>query len=287
MIVHIGYHKTGTSFLQQHVFPNMQGINYYDYAYCTQLFAPLLQQNTLQFNANIWAKKLHQNPNTLYSFESLVGNMGTGLYNVEIAYRLKAMGFTKIIISIRNQQKMLESLYRQYIQQGGVVKSKAFFDEKMGLFNWHYCDYYPLICKYVQLFGKQNVHILSQESLRNEASIVIQNLVQFTGAKGITPNKAQKANNSLSSTSIHLLRIINHFTYNYYRPSNLLSNKISTWKFRYLLQQWIDPFVVAKLFRNRPFVAPHLTQKALNYYAPNNKKLAHEFKLNLAPYNYW
>lgn len=288
MIIHIGYHKTGTTFLQRSVFPNIKGITYYDYAFSKKLFTGLAKKPTLEFNSDQFKTDLDNN-NSLYSFEALVGEMGIGTYNFEIANRLKEVGFKKVIISIRNQLSMLESLYRQYIQVGGVVKPKFYFDETNGLFRFNYCDYYKLIEYYKELFCKENVHIIIQEELIEKKQETLKKLLDFIGYNlEIEENsiKRNRSNYSLSRLSIKLLRVINHFTYNYYRPSNLLSKRISTHNIRFLLQKYLDPYLIANLSGKKPFLPKQVADKAISYYAKNNSRLEKEYNLDLKQYRY-
>ncbi len=281
MIVHIGYHKTGTTFLQKNVFPKIRGLKYYNYETCAKYFKPLVSQTTLEFDAKPFIEQLDNSEKALYSYEALVGKMGIGTYNVEIAQRLADIGFKKIVVSIKNQGQMLESIYRQYIQQGGVLKPNDFFEEKYSLFRWSYLDYHSLIAQYVKLFGKENVLVFLQEELKTNQTVVIKQLCDFLEVEQIKEVPTLTTNRSLSSTSIKLLRIINHFTFNHYRPSNLLSNKITTWKFRNVLQSKIDPVIFSKLFKNKPFVPKRIAVQIEERCGEGNRELQREFGLNL------
>ena len=156
-IVHIGYHKTATTFLQNVVFPTIKGVNYVDYQNCAEQFKDLYSSNTLWFNSRV-KEQFKIQANGLYSLEELVGSMGTGTYNYEIAQRLKDVGFKKVILTIRRQDKMVESIYRQHIQIGGILKPYSFITEP-NFFRWSYLDYYALIERYAQLFGTENIPV--------------------------------------------------------------------------------------------------------------------------------
>lgn len=288
MIIHVGYPKTGSTFLQENIYPHLKGVTYYDYEHCRKLFRLLINHNSIDFDAETFKQHFNQQSNDFYSFEVLVGKLANGEYNIELAHRLKALGFKQIIISLRNQQSIFESLYRQYIQQGGVLKAKDFFREEMREFRWSYLDYYPLVQYYANLFGKENVFIFLQEELRNNQTKVLNNFTDFIGAAKLNklPPSKKKGNKSLSSAAIKLLRVLNHSTNNYYRPSNLISSKITTWKFRYLLQEWGDPLLISKIFSNKPLVPKNISQQIPKRYRDNNLKLQETYHLNLKQYHY-
>lgn len=286
MIVHIGYHKTGTTYLQNKIFPSIYGINYYGDKEYGNFLKSVLLKNSLEFDPKEVSASLDTSSTALYSKEALVGTMGLGTYNAEIAHRLARIGAERIIITIRNQPDMLEGIYRQYIQQGGVLKPKEFFQEDFQRFKWNYLDYYSLIHHYAEIFGKENMLIILHERLKHEQEAVLSEIANFLNTKAAEPIQNSASNRSLSSISIKMLRIINHFTYNSYRPSNLLSNKITTWKFRYMLQSFIDPYIVNKLFNNQPLVPKQYQKEANRIYVAGNDKLNKEFALHLQEYDY-
>ncbi len=286
MTVHIGYHKTGTTFLQNNVFPHLEEIDYVGYAQCRKLFEPVYSDTTLEFDP-----AAHQHfsaaGDKLYSFERLVGDMGIGDYNYEIAGRLHALGFKKVIVTIRRQDKMAESIYRQYVQQGGVQKPKPFFKDRH-YFRWSYLEYDKLLDRYIDLFGIENILVLPQEELREDQAGAIKRITDFCGATNWNPPARQKRPNaSLSYRSIQLLRVINHFTYNHYRRSQLISRRITTWKFRHLLETYIDPYFVRKLFGERKFVAKQENERIRAQFAAVNRKLEKRFGLDLQAYGYY
>lgn len=286
MIVHIGYHKTGTTFLQNNVFPRLEGLEYVSYAECRQLFAAVYSDTTLEFDPEVHTQFTGAG-HTLYSLERLVGDMGIGDYNYEIAGRLRALGFRKVIVTIRRQDKMTESIYRQYVQQGGVQKAGAYFADR-DYFRWSYLEYDKLLARYVDLFGRENMLVLPQEFLRKDAPGAIKLLADFCGATGYqSPNRYKRPNSSLSYRSIQLLRVINHFTYNHYRRSHLVSRRITTWKFRHLLEAYLDPYLIRRLFGARKFVSSARSARIRAQYEPSNRRLAELFGLELAQYGYF
>ncbi|PLX10433.1 MAG: hypothetical protein C0594_04985 [Marinilabiliales bacterium] len=287
MIVHIGYQKTGTTFLQNAIFKNLEGVQYYEYGHCRKIFLPFVKSTTLEFDKKKYVSLLDQSDKALYSYEGLVGSLGVGTYNTEIAYRLKDVGFKKVMITIRRQTSMLESVYKQYIHDGGVLKPHKYFAEDSLFFKWSFLDYYSLIMHYVDLFGRKNVLINLQEDLLRNAENVITQIVEFTNAGSINESDEQSKNVSLTTASVQVMRILNHMTYNFYRPSHLITRKISSEKVRGVLEVTLDP-VVRKLGSGKKRVIPKkYIDKANQLYKKNNALLDKEFELGMEAYNYY
>ena len=289
MILHIGYHKTGTTFLQNNVFPAFPEVNYYDLVLCKKLFNDVYRRSTLEFDAAAVLSEIesHQVKDNglphLYSCELLVGEIGLGTIKKEIADRVKQLGFKKIIITIRNQKRILDSIYRQYIQQGGTAKVDEYFNGRSPLFDYGYCSYYALCSYYIDLFGKENVLIVMQEDLKKNQSAVIKSIADFIGTASPAELRSDKpSNTSLSNLSLSLFRFINHFTFNYYRPSQILSDKITSWKFRHLLQRYLDPWFFSKISSNKSFITPEHSKFIEQYYAKGNQKIGRRIRTRLS-----
>jgi hypothetical protein len=283
MIVHIGFHKTGTTFLQKKLFPSLDGINYKNYAESEILLKSIYDDTTVEYK-NSDSQTLNLPENTLLSYEGLVGKFCTGHYSYEIALRLKQAGVTKILITIRRRDKMLESLYRQYVQLGGVLSASNFIKSRK-YFRWSYLDYRTLINHYIDLFGNQNVLVLCQEELNKDIESVIKKLENFLPVRHTRKKVYDRENRSLSFWSIHLLRFVNYFTYHHYSQSHLVSKKITTWKFRYVLQQVIDPFL-RKMLGDRNFFSDDFKKTVKRKYARDNRELNRQLELDMEKYGY-
>ena len=231
MIIHIGYPKTGTTFLQKCVFPEIKGITYHDYDECLKLFTPLFTRNTIGW----WFSGLYLKGNhELYSLERLSGELGTGMFNYEIAGRLHDIGFKKVIICTREKEAWIPSIYKQYIQQGGTLKYKSWLSNER-FFQDSYADHNLLVSVYKRIFGNKNVLVIKHENLISCPQITVSLIADFCGGSiGEVNNRV--VNKSLSGISIKILRFMNHFTANYYRPTSIFGRHFTTWKIRSFLQ---------------------------------------------------
>ncbi|MEP4534824.1 MAG: hypothetical protein ABJ004_17155 [Cyclobacteriaceae bacterium] len=289
-IVHIGYPKTATTFLQWEVFPRLENYNYIDYHSAHNIFLDLIYLDDLDYEEGkvrkLLSDKLREGDN-LISYEALSGApfKFKGLNRSNVPARLKALGFDKVIITVRDQVSILDSMYRQYVVQGGTMKFQDFVDVEgkwnpyLRSFNLSYLKYDRLVERYFDVFGRANVLILRQEWLKTDPRKFEELLCEFTGDK-IEFGQSKQANQSLTNVSIKLLRVINHFTYNSERPSQLISKRISTklvWK---LFAVVLDPFFFSLFSSRKTFLTDTYIQFVKEYYRESNKRLESLISLN-------
>lgn len=246
IICHIGFPKTGTTYLQKNVFPLIKNLNYIESGEIKHLLHDLIEKDDSYFNkANIREELMQMhisNTNMLLSYEPLTGHhLKTEFPNrSQIARRLKAVGVDKIIITIRNQLDVLESTYKQYIKSGGVLKLSNFFNLNNNSNPYFFIDYFnyeKIVELYSEIFGIENVKVIQFENLFLNTSPFENLLAHFLNVENtdFSSQTEFKVNKSLSNFSTKLLRIINHFTYNSYRPSSLVSKKFSSYRFYKIL----------------------------------------------------
>lgn len=293
IIVHIGYHKTGTTYLQKKIYPNIQNLKYYDYL-SENLFPGMSSKSSFDVDLDRINEKLNSlgHDRILYSQEGLVGPLfyNSGINAKEIADNLKKLNVSKIIITLRNQVSLIDSIYRQYIQEGGVARFNHFIKGWRYSFDLDHLNFYRLINYYSSLFGKENVLIILSEQIRENEAEVIRQLENFTNGTYIENNKnlnPRQSNISLSNLSIILLRFINHFTYSNHRPScAILPNNFTTWKIRYALQRLIDPYLFSRISGRKLLINKKTIDFLSGHYRANNVKLQKEYDLDIARYGY-
>jgi len=79
----------------------------------------------------------------------------------------------------------------------------------------------------------------------------------------------------LTKKKTNLLRIINHFTYNQFRQSHLLTNKINTKNFHYLLKK------IPIFNKKESYITDKYFDIICNFYEDSNTMLEKDFGLNL------
>ena len=128
-----------------------------------------------------------------------------------------------------------------------------------------YFDYYPIYRLYAEKFGQPNVLVLQYENLQNAS--FLDDLFSFLDIKPFDINFDDAINPSLSYQKTRMLRLINHMTYNSFRPSHLISKKIST-AFFYRRLSRIPFFNSRKTFLN-----PHKRKTIASFYKESNERL--------------
>ncbi len=207
LLLHIGYHKTGTTWLQRSLFDH-DTRGFYPLSYKSRervrsvdLTRPFVYDedgafiHPLGFAADKLRKQfeteLNWQPSAMpvISSEQFTGNPHSGGFDQkEIADRLNAVfPNAKVFMVIREQKSMLMSTYFQYLLGGGARSLNSYvnepFDGRLPMFAKHYFKYHYLVDYYQQLFGRDNLLVLPFEMFRREPELFITELAEFTGAE--------------------------------------------------------------------------------------------------------
>lgn len=193
MIIHIGYHKTGTTFLQNKIFSDIQLFKNFSKGSPksgVEFFIPdAACENSSIFKVSsdaVSLSELHEPSRPLVvSNEDLLGHSYSGgVWAKQIAENIKAkVPEAKIIITIRRQDKLAMSLYGHYLRGGGIASFDYFFSEKFNLqipfFNLGFFDFYECYQYYCRNFGEKNVLILPYEQLLASPTAYFNSLYEF------------------------------------------------------------------------------------------------------------
>lgn len=282
-IIHIGMPRTASTFLQREFFPHVSGFEFYgvDRSQYSEAFQKILYQDDSYFNAEEIAAELAPiaENNSILSNELFVGQ---SLYlqstnRTRTARRLKQFfPEAEIVLMLRNQVSLLESLYSIGIYSGMTVNPEdyiRFLDAPSNTDNPLYSTfaeaettegYYfsNLIELYRSLFP--NVHVLLFEDFKSGPAPFAERLSQMLNLK--TPpikNPEKRVNKSLSARQIKLIRRLN-----LYKPV-LNRGAFGKRVFRFKLR-----FVEHYISGNRSFKFDDLLiEKLKNVYKEDNDKL--------------
>jgi hypothetical protein len=246
LVFHIGYHKTGSSFLQKQVFEKsmtFNRINQYS------INRAIIQQGPFHFNVN-QAKEFIKNEsreNTInvFSNERLSGDPHSGGRDAkEIAERIKMIApSAKILIVVREQISAILSSYSQYIRAVGSLSLSEYINSTskrdIGRFRKEHFEYHHLITYYVELFGKEKVLCIPFELLAIDPHLFVTTILDFLKLRSTKKDTILKnidyktINASLNFKQIILKRYFNPFinhhqkdlanTYNFILAKNLYS----------------------------------------------------------------
>ncbi|SEA76819.1 hypothetical protein SAMN05421743_10825 [Thalassobacillus cyri] len=228
-IVHIGYHKTGTTFLQDVLFPKHPEIHYVDRMTTQKYF---LRVGSLFFDADKVKNEIKTLENSVdngkkalvFSDEELSGHIHTGgnggYLSKEVADRIhQVMPDAKIMINVRNQVKMIDSVYRQYIKKGGTFSVEKYLFNNNGLphrqprFQFAHFEYDRLVEYYINLFGRENVFVYLYEDFKQDKSFY-NDMLEEMGLSSIDNIKKMSSdikNPSYSEFSLAVAKYFNRF----------------------------------------------------------------------------
>ena len=190
-LVHVGFHKTGTTWLQKNIFVRENG--FLPITSHNEVFEMLVKPN-LTFKVAtakdiLMARTSEARDGTvpLISSEILSGNPFFGGREKAIyAHRLsKCLESPKILITIRSQFSMMRSIYMQYISRAGTKRPENFFSEsaEVGYFEFdsEHLEYDKFLQLYWDLFGPDRVLVLTQECLLHNQVEALSKLSKFCG----------------------------------------------------------------------------------------------------------
>lgn len=227
-LIHIGYHKTGTTWLQREVFCRQ------DLGFCApwghqshEAIEQFVLQNPFSFNAyrtrEVFKHGLedasHSGLIPVVTQEDLCGYPVYGrYYGKEVAERLAAVfPGAKIVIGIREQKAAILSHYRQYVRQGEAGSLRSFIgsgDEPTGfspICRLDHFEYHLLVGHYRSLFGAENVLVMPIELLRGDPDNYFQMLLKFIDLSPSPAPVAQAANVGWGGVTLEAKRFFNGY----------------------------------------------------------------------------
>ena len=187
----------------------------------------------------------------------------------------------RILISIRNQLRILPSVYMQYVLRGGTMPWQMFFQgqdeiEYFGFTPEHF-EYDLLVARYQALFGAANVYVMTQESLQVDMDAAARALAGFAGNKAFTTlTEAARRVHAASypEYAAPILRRINQLQSSVLNPAPILRlGHTPNGLFRaagYVLRR--GPFKA--LLQTRKPVTDHVCQQFSGHFTASNHRLA-------------
>lgn len=189
-VIHIGFHKTGTSWFQQAVYPLVTSHALVDRDLVRSTF---MGGDAFDFDpdqARNALEQLSSGKPVLICEEDLSGVLHIGAASTFIARvvaeRLRdSFPDAEIVIFIRAQAEAAASWYGQYVREGGTASPRRYFfpDEylfpgrnmpfKIARFDFSQLDFAGLVQHYDELFGRERVHVFAYERLAADPSEVL------------------------------------------------------------------------------------------------------------------
>lgn len=224
-LVHIGYHKTASSWLQRRHFADSTR---WSRLPRREIARSVINCYGLDFDADRarsdfkdWlAGASAASTVPVLSHERLSGYPHSGGYDSkELAGRIAAvLPSARILIVIRDQSEMVLSNYRQYVVDGGACSLNRYLHPsreghwRVPTFSVAHFEYDRLVACYMALFDPQDVLVLPYELFRADPA---EFLDQIDRLVGLPPEAApatdtsEKVNLGRSPLSIEALRAVN------------------------------------------------------------------------------
>lgn len=225
LVFHIGYHKTGTTWLQQHLFAN-EGNNFVVIGGAWEARQDIVAPRSLDFQpedvrakyAPMLERAWAVGAVPIFTDERFSGQPFSGGFDSkEIADRIHALyPEARIVIVIREQRRMLYSTYDEYVKEGGVASIETFLHPRrrhvLPQFRFEHFMYDRLISYYQNLFGKERILVLPFEQFQTEPYTFLANLTEFCGIVVERPSDpSRKSNPGSAPFLINLRRRLNYF----------------------------------------------------------------------------
>lgn len=220
-IIHIGYNKTGTTWLQHNFFPFVTNASFLDRATVHRL---LIDTNSFSFNADEVRNKLSKNADKriIISEEEfcLTARAKPHIKTALIKQLQQVYPNAQIVVFIRNQVDRLLSLYLYYLKRSGGTYSFHNFLFKKNKLNTNILDlkldnsnYHHFINFLCETFGQQNVHVYLYEEFAENNVLFLSKFCQVHNLEvDIEALHFTRVNSALKRNFIPIARFTNLFT---------------------------------------------------------------------------
>ena len=222
MLIHIGFHKTATSWVQQRWFPrHPQLVVPFDYF---EIAERLVYPDPLHYDVaatRTWFEAADTGGRVpVLSAERLSGTPHAGGYDrAEIADRIaETFPEARVWVVVREQVAMIASLWRQYVFEGGRLPLDRYVrgvapELKPG-FRFEHLDYAPLVRHYQKRLGEDRVLVTTYEDFKRDPQSTLDRVCDLLGIDHLPPQGDERAlvNRGLSDRSVRVMRAVNALT---------------------------------------------------------------------------
>ncbi len=231
VLLHIGYHKTGSRWLRFLFFSNPQtGFGWTDKTGPDHPVRRLVGARPFEFDPErsraefdpLLQRIEDDGLSPVVSFERFSGNPFSGGYDSkEIADRLAAVfPGARVLVVVREQRSMIVSTYKQYVREGGALPVTKFMlpptsrSMRVPWFDLRHFEYHHLLAYYRGLFGADAVLALTYEQFVADPSSFVEEIARFAGRPLSSEVLASlpfdsKTNPGPPATSIAARRVLN------------------------------------------------------------------------------
>ncbi|MBP1950582.1 hypothetical protein [Virgibacillus litoralis] len=311
--LHVGFHKTATTFLQWNVFPRLKDLKLIRKTHAKDLFTEvrlkkLSDDDVLRLRKSFDKKGSEEVP-TLISYEGLTGSPFSQKKSKSAFSILKDLRRifpedlydVHLIVGIRKQVDIMTSLYIEFLHQGANKKEKEYINdlEKHGVFE-HYL-YNNYLDSVERVFG-ENYFVFIYENFKKEKNEYLLQLLNYMGVEKVPKYSNEQLNRSYGVFQAKMARRLNSLFKTKKNPNGKipevkikLKRKYSKKLVKKLMGKKKNSITLSpktflqnklsfKIHYKRYQLSEELQDKINNYYREDNKKLAQREGIELPDY---
>jgi len=303
-LVHIGYHKSATTWFQKVYYPKVENGVYVERKLVKRAF---LEDSALHWRAESAQELLgvDDGRRLILCEEELSGYLHNGglfgCLSKDMVHRLNAVfPEADIVAFIRRQPDMIAACYAQYIRGGGTFSVDRYLwpqrylshgaesrYSKIPRFSFDHFEYLPLLRYYVERFGRNRVHVFPYEALQRDPDGCLEDLeARFDLQIDRHSLHSARHNVSYRLWLMPVARLLNLFT----RRTVLDKHYLIHVPYWYTVRRWLLEKLNRIPLGGAPTPARVLGPGNMEYirerYADTNRRLADEFGLPLESYDY-
>jgi len=228
VLVHIGYHRTGTTWLQTSLFRDESAGFRAPHDKATDILPALIAPHALDFDAAACQARLYpllleaqgSGLVPVVSSERLVGSPHFGgRDSKELADRVKAVfPSARVLVGIREQREVILSNYKSYVNAGGASTVADYLQPPVkggGVprFDLAHFEYDRLVGYYQRLFGAERVIVSPLEEMVRDQTATIRRITRLCSTGGhempASSATAGKRNAGLPGVAVPVKRLLN------------------------------------------------------------------------------
>lgn len=301
-LVHIGFHKTASSWFQQRLYP---GVRNGCFIPRKIVRASLIEPRAFAFSSERAREQLlahSQGARPLICEENLSGYLHNGglggLLSMEMARRIHSVfPDAQIVAFIRSQRTVLEASYAQYVHAGGTYGIRRYLGLKKSRgiprywykaprFALEHFEYQHLLAHYADLFGRSAVHVYCYEDFLADPPAFVGRYVAEHGLE-IDSSELSYApvNQSLSPRRLRILALLNLLTERSVPNKRTLFDAEDWYDRRW---RWLDKIdrYVGRWWSDEPILTDEERIRLAASYADDNRRLEEMWQLHLKKHDY-
>jgi hypothetical protein len=311
IVLHVGLHKTGTTFLQERVFPALPGVRFVHplhvqrpddgpiERFMFELFfrnAACIDVEAHRRAIDAWLAEVAE-PTVLISSEAIVGwpieNHSNLAVNAE--YLARMFPAAKIWLVVRRQDRWVESAYAQLLKAGFSTSIERYLNYRGGRFDRYNVglyhgpnvdardlDWNAFDLHYRARFGDDAVCTLPFELFVADSEDFLRRFYAFAMIEGGPfPDTGERVNERWSPLAAGVAKLVNKVPMPVKRA---LRDRLGKgWHPSAVISRTLGPLLPG---RRSSFLSPELGAKLLHLHHAGNRALGERIGVDLATYGY-